>query len=468
MYFIYFLISYLVFTIFFTNLKFNFFGISIFLLISISVSVSNQSYYFDAREESFKSNIIANDKAYSVSNVFEDRAQLYTDSNNITKYRDLDFDGNLFIKEFNLCCPNLGSIHSKGKPIGYLELYKNFVIYITGTGEMFYFNLEELMNNSMPSMNRIQTNFNQLVKNQYLYGIDSRFKLAGAESIRSIFYDNEFIYVSFINESYDDCVNLSIVKGKLDFQTIDFTQFFSTETCIPRTNDSYHSVRSGGVIENYDTDNLIFTTGDFGQVELPQNLESEYGKTLKINKNDASFEILSYGHRNSQGIKKFDTDLFLSTEHGPRMGDEINIISTQALNNYGWPMSSYGVHYNSNYGINYSFEVIPDAPLYKSHKDFGFIEPIYYFGFDKALEHGISDIEIINSESDNLQFIFGSLAYGRLYIASYDTNMKKFNSLSSYNVNNRIRDIVKVDSKTFVGLFENPPKISIISLPDNK
>ena len=167
-------------------------------------------------------------------------------------------------------------------------------------------------------------------------------------------------------------------------------------------------------------------------------------------------------------LKKFDTDLFLSTEHGPRMGDEINIISTQALNNYGWPMSSYGVHYNSNYGINYSFEVIPDAPLYKSHKDFGFIEPIYYFGFDKALEHGISDIEIINSESDNLQFIFGSLAYGRLYIASYDTNMKKFNSLSSYNVNNRIRDIVKVDSKTFVGLFENPPKISIISLPDNK
>ena len=76
---------------------------------------------------------------------------------------------------------------------------------------MFYFNLEELMNNSMPSMNRIQTNFNQLVKNQYLYGIDSRFKLAGAESI-DIFYDNEFIYVSFINESYDDCVNLSIVK----------------------------------------------------------------------------------------------------------------------------------------------------------------------------------------------------------------------------------------------------------------
>ena len=75
--------------------------------------MSNQSYYFDAREESFKSNIIANDKAYSVSNVFEDRAQLYTDSNNITKYRDLDFDGNLFIKEFNLCCPNLGSIHSK-------------------------------------------------------------------------------------------------------------------------------------------------------------------------------------------------------------------------------------------------------------------------------------------------------------------------------------------------------------------
>ena len=64
---------------------------------------------------------------------------------------------------------------------------------------------------------------------------------------------------------------------------------------------------------------------------FPQNQNSQYGKTLKINKNNGEYQILSMGHRNPQGIKKIQDDLFISTEHGPRIGDEINLIDTSDI-----------------------------------------------------------------------------------------------------------------------------------------
>ena len=91
--------------------------------------------------------------------------------------------------------------------------------------------------------------------------------------------------------------------------------------CISRDADKYTAAQSGGAIENFDENHIIFTTGDFRQRRLPQDKNSQYGKTLKINKVDSSYEILSIGHRNAQGISKVDENLFLSTEHGPRMGD---------------------------------------------------------------------------------------------------------------------------------------------------
>ena len=39
--------------------------------------------------------------------------------------------------------------------------------------------------------------------------------------------------------------------------------------------------------------------------------------------------------------------------------------------NYGWPISSYGDHYDGR--------TRKEAPLNKSHSKFGFIEPIKYF-----------------------------------------------------------------------------------------
>lgn len=105
---------------------------------------------------------------------------------------------------------------------------------------------------------------------------------------------------------------------------------------------------------------LLLSTGDgFEYREAAQDLGSELGKILRIN-DDGSIpadnpfidgpgeRIWSYGHRNTQG---FALDPKSSTvyqhEHGPRGGDEINVISPGK--NYGWPAITYGVDYSGGH-----------------------------------------------------------------------------------------------------------------------
>ena len=64
-----------------------------------------------------------------------------------------------------------------------------------------------------------------------------------------------------------------------------------------------------------------------------------------VGRPDARPEIWSYGHRNMQGLALHPvTGEVWSNEHGPRGGDELNLIVRGG--NYGWPVVSYGIHYN--------------------------------------------------------------------------------------------------------------------------
>ena len=106
---------------------------------------------------------------------------------------------------------------------------------------------------------------------------------------------------------------------------------------------------------------LIITSGDgFNYRELAQELDNHYGKIIRvmddgsipkdnpfIEKKNALPEIWSFGHRNQQGLA-FDkvNNILYSHEHGPRGGDEINVI--EPGKNYGWPAITYGIDYNGS------------------------------------------------------------------------------------------------------------------------
>ena len=89
---------------------------------------------------------------------------------------------------------------------------------------------------------------------------------------------------------------------------------------------------------------LALSMGEgFEYREASQDDSSDLGKVIRITKKGHSH--ISKGHRNIQGLA-YDskTDILWSHEHGPRGGDEVNIIIED--NNYGWPMTSHGLDYN--------------------------------------------------------------------------------------------------------------------------
>ncbi|GHC25401.1 hypothetical protein GCM10010082_17840 [Kushneria pakistanensis] len=122
---------------------------------------------------------------------------------------------------------------------------------------------------------------------------------------------------------------------------------------------------------------LILTLGDgFDYREQAQNTGNHIGAIVRLNPdgsipadnpfvNDdtARPEILSYGHRNVQGLVVDGEDRIIAHEHGPKGGDEINIIT--AGTNYGWPVATTGLDYT---GARVTpFEEYPgmQSPLYE-------------------------------------------------------------------------------------------------------
>ena len=125
------------------------------------------------------------------------------------------------------------------------------------------------------------------------------------------------------------------------------------------TGIAWGSDRHFGSRIAFDDTHLYFSIGDRGNRPNGQNLETHAGSILRLNidgsvPKDNPFidvegarnEIWSYGHRNPQGLVWDGVKQRLwSIEHGPRGGDELNLIKKGA--NYGWPIISYGKEYAS-------------------------------------------------------------------------------------------------------------------------
>jgi glucose/arabinose dehydrogenase len=110
----------------------------------------------------------------------------------------------------------------------------------------------------------------------------------------------------------------------------------------------------------FDKDNyLFFSNGDKGsRPQNAQELDNDHGKIHRIhddgripednpfvNTPGASPSIWTFGNRNPQGmIYDKANNRIWSVEHGPKGGDELNLI--EKGKNYGWPVISYGINYD--------------------------------------------------------------------------------------------------------------------------
>ena len=384
-------------------------------------------------------NDIINKEEINFKNVFKDKKLNGLNNYSYSKYStdDILFTG------------NRGAIGT-----AFIDFYdndKNLLI-ATYDGIFAYTDL-----NNLEKFKKINSNINSLINYE-------RFYFHEHYGIKDIHINNKKLYVSYIGKRKDNCYDLKIISAVLNEIFLNFELFYQTSNCVDENNNHgfWAHQGAGGRIVNLDNANLLFTTGDFRNRPLSQNIRSDFGKILKINIQNKKSEVVSLGHRNPQGLyysKKFD--FILSTEHGPKGGDEININKGpfSKVKNFGWPISSYGEHYKKNY----SEKILNEAPLNKSHKKFGFEEPIKYF--DPSI--GIS--QTISLNDADTEFFIGAMGneiadqdLGLHYIKLNEKRDKVIDH-DYFLLNERVRDIViSKDKKIIIIFLESTSSISIL------
>lgn len=202
---------------------------------------------------------------------------------------------------------------------------------------------------------------------------------------------NGWIYMSYgdrcgdcnerSKESGMDVSMFQIIRGRLDGDRwVDQELIWSTDkehyTSSPESG-------AGGRLAFDDQGHVFLTIGELNMPGLAedgvQDLDKPYGKIFRVRDNgeipsDNPFvdnesalpSLWTYGHRNPQGLAWDDRrKLLWSTEHGPRGGDEINLIKPGL--NYGWPLVSDGSYYDGtkvDFGPVLGIEFDPDDLTY--------------------------------------------------------------------------------------------------------
>lgn len=168
------------------------------------------------------------------------------------------------------------------------------------------------------------------------------------------FDKNRWVYFSYVAVQADGKSTTTVARAKLGENTL--SQLEIIFQAQPSFKNNYHF---GSRLAFSDANTLFISLGErYSLKNEAQSLENHHGTIVRIykdgripadnpfvNKPKARPEIYSYGHRNVQGLY-FDKDsgVLWSHEHGPKGGDELNMIKAGA--NYGWPVITYGVDYS--------------------------------------------------------------------------------------------------------------------------
>ena len=186
------------------------------------------------------------------------------------------------------------------------------------------------------------------------------------------FINNSFIYLTY-SDILDNKFHTSLIRAKLvNNQLVDSEVIFR-----PKEQFFTKKTHHYGSRIVFDDDGFIyFSIGDRGDRELAQNLDMPNGKMYRIYDDgtipiDNPFyytkgaikSIWSYGHRNAQGLVIHPlTRQIWEAEHGPRGGDEVNIILKG--HNYGWPVITYGKNYSGTIISRFTHKEGMDQPIF--------------------------------------------------------------------------------------------------------
>jgi hypothetical protein len=300
----------------------------------------------------------------------------------------------------------------------YLETFNDKLIIVTKNGDFYQSKLIEL-NFDKKNINNIKLQVNNLFEKK-------------GKIFDTLIIDNKIFVTK--TSIYNECNKLEIHFAEIK-SVLNFNMFKSFDECISIGNGA-------GRIQNYvfnGDDGILVTTNDSDN-DIPgskaQDDNSIFGKIVFIDLNSKKHKVISKGHRNAQGLY-VEGEIILSTEHGPKGGDEINRIYYKK--NYGWPIASYGEPYVSK-KLKYK----------KSHKKNNFEEPLYVF----LPSIGISELILLpntfNQKWNNSALITSLNGRSIYRVRFQDDRYEKISYVEKIYIGERIRDIKYVKKHNLI------------------
>lgn len=228
--------------------------------------------------------------------------------------------------------------------------------------------------------------------------------------------NNGWIYFSYAKEDNKSNKSTAIMRAKLSGKKLTEQEDIYVAQAYGRKGNHFGS-RLAFDNQGY----LYFSIGDRGQRDInPQDITRDAGKVYRlhddgripednpfVNNAEAKKAIYSYGHRNPQGMVKHPiTGDIWTHEHGPRGGDEVNLIGKGK--NYGWPIISYG--------INYSGTEITDLTQKK-----GMEQPLWYWDPSIA-PSGMAFVTSDKYPHWQGNILVGSLKFGQIVMVTLAGN----------------------------------------------
>jgi aldose sugar dehydrogenase len=254
---------------------------------------------------------------------------------------------------------------------------------------------------------------------------DSRFGPTDVAILRESSSEIDFLLSYPELDSADRCVRL--VAYRYRWQEISQTlvkeeQWFEGKPCVP-VGAVQHAA---GRIEVINENAAYITTGDLGFRSINDREKRGWlGGVFRITKDRT--RQLSQGHRNPQGILQIGKSLYIS-EHGPRGGDEINLI--EKGKDYGWPFVTFGEPYSSGDYVR------PDAT--GTHA--GYAKPLISWVPSVAPTELVRLPKVAQWGDRGGMIVMGTLAEESLIFINR-TSKRKMKEVERHFIGERIRDL---------------------------
>ncbi len=165
---------------------------------------------------------------------------------------------------------------------------------------------------------------------------------------------NGWIYLSYTDAAKSGNGGMTkVVRGKLKFAGEE-ASWVENQVIYEAAQEFYSraGVHFGSKIVFDGKGHIFFSVGERGTNMRAQDTATPYGKVMRV-REDGSIPadnpipgnpMWSYGHRNQQGMTMDLEGNLWDTEHGPRGGDEVNLVQKGA--NYGWPVVAFSINYS--------------------------------------------------------------------------------------------------------------------------